>query len=63
MSKIGAVVGSALWDLTLTAPRLPEAGETVLATAARLTPGGKALNQAVALAPFIRERAGAIGAA
>ncbi len=42
------VVGSANVDLVASAPRLPSAGETVLATALATHPGGKGLNQAVA---------------
>ncbi|WP_067453209.1 ribokinase [Actinomadura macra] len=42
------VVGSANMDLTVTVPRLPECGETVLGGDAARTPGGKGANQAVA---------------
>lgn len=44
------VVGSANADLVLVVPRLPAAGETVLASERRAGPGGKGLNQAVAAA-------------
>jgi ribokinase len=44
------VVGSANADLVLPVRRLARAGETVLATGRRLSPGGKGLNQAVAAA-------------
>ncbi|QXJ21857.1 ribokinase [Actinomadura graeca] len=42
------VVGSLNMDLTVTVPRLPECGETVLGGDAARTPGGKGANQAVA---------------
>jgi len=42
------VVGSVNMDLTVTVPRLPEGGETVLGGDAVRTPGGKGANQAVA---------------
>jgi ribokinase len=45
-----AVVGSLNMDLVVHAPRLPEAGETVLGNAFRTAPGGKGANQAVAAA-------------
>ncbi|HLS00058.1 MAG TPA: ribokinase [Mycolicibacillus parakoreensis] len=44
------VVGSLNLDTVLSVRRLPAPGETVLATAARHTPGGKGGNQAVAAA-------------
>ena len=44
------VLGSANADLVLPVGRLPLPGETVLATARRLSAGGKGLNQAVAAA-------------
>ena len=47
--KHGVVVGSALWDYSLIADRRPEYGETVLCKAVQRSPGGKGLNQAVAL--------------
>jgi ribokinase len=37
-------------DISVTVPRLPEPGATVLGSAARFTPGGKGANQAVAAA-------------
>src|ERR1700741_4379973 len=44
------VVGSANMDSGFDVDPLPRPGETVLATAARSTPGGKGCNQAVAAA-------------
>ncbi|GAA1163787.1 ribokinase [Ornithinimicrobium humiphilum] len=44
------VVGSANLDTTLRVPRVPVAGETLLATGSSSTPGGKGANQAVAAA-------------
>jgi ribokinase len=44
------VVGSANADLVLPVRRLPLPGETVLAGGRRISPGGKGLNQAVAVA-------------
>ena len=44
------VLGSLNMDISVTVPRLPEPGATVLGTAARFTPGGKGANQAVAAA-------------
>lgn len=44
------VVGRANIDLTVRIPRLPRPGETVLASELATTPGGKSLNQAVAVA-------------
>ncbi|WP_250505567.1 ribokinase [Bowdeniella massiliensis] len=43
-----AIVGSANLDTTLRVPRVPLAGETLLATDSSVTPGGKGANQAVA---------------
>src|SRR5204862_526949 len=42
--------GSLNMDISVTVPRLPEPGATVLGSAARFTPGGKGANQAVAAA-------------
>jgi ribokinase len=47
-----AVVGTANVDLVLHVPRLPAAGETVFASPLRTLPGGKGLNQAIAVARF-----------
>ena len=44
------VVGSVNMDIGFDVDALPHPGETVLATAARSTPGGKGANQAVAAA-------------
>jgi ribokinase len=44
------VVGSLNADLTVYAPRLPRAGETIAGTGIALGPGGKSANQAVAAA-------------
>jgi ribokinase len=44
------VVGSANADLVLPVAHLPRPGETVLASGRRISPGGKGLNQAVAVA-------------
>jgi ribokinase len=49
MSRI-CVVGSVNMDIGFDVDTLPHPGETVLATAARSTPGGKGANQAVAAA-------------
>ncbi|MDQ7820345.1 MAG: ribokinase [Armatimonadota bacterium] len=45
-----AVVGSANMDLVVTAPRLPQVGETVIGGTFATFPGGKGANQAVAAA-------------
>jgi ribokinase len=44
------VLGSLNMDISVTVPRLPGPGMTVLGSAARFTPGGKGANQAVAAA-------------
>jgi ribokinase len=44
------ILGSLNMDISVTVPRLPEPGATVLGSAARFTPGGKGANQAVAAA-------------
>ncbi len=44
------VLGSLNMDISVTVPRLPGPGMTVLGSAARCTPGGKGANQAVAAA-------------
>ena len=44
------VLGSLNIDISVTVPRLPGPGATVLGSAARFTPGGKGANQAVAAA-------------
>ena len=44
------VVGSANMDVVFTVERMPEAGETLIASDAARHPGGKGLNQAVASA-------------
>lgn len=44
------VIGSVNQDIVLSVPTLPKPGETVLATAGRMAPGGKGANQAVAAA-------------
>lgn len=44
------VVGSANLDTTFRVPRVPSAGETLLANGRTVTPGGKGANQAVAAA-------------
>jgi ribokinase len=45
-----AVVGAANVDLVVHVPRLPTAGQTVFAAPLRTLPGGKGLNQAIAVA-------------
>src|ERR1700748_3666148 len=44
------VLGSLNMDISVTVPRLPGPGATVLGSATRFTPGGKGANQAVAAA-------------
>src|ERR1700761_2137909 len=44
------VLGSLNMDISVTVPRLPGPGATVLGSAAVFTPGGKGANQAVAAA-------------
>src|SRR5258708_29877866 len=44
------VLGNASIDTTLNVPRLPAAGETLMATGILRSPGGKGLNQAVVAA-------------
>jgi ribokinase len=44
------VLGSLNMDISVTVPRLPGPGTTVVGSAARFTPGGKGANQAVAAA-------------
>jgi ribokinase len=44
------VLGSLNMDISVTVPRLPAPGQTVLGSAATFTPGGKGANQAVAAA-------------
>ena len=44
------VLGSLNMDISVTVPRLPGPGATVLGSPARFTPGGKGANQAVAAA-------------
>jgi ribokinase len=44
------VVGSCVMDFSLSVPRLPRLGETVVASALRVAPGGKGANQAIFLA-------------
>ena len=44
------VLGSLNMDISVTVPRLPTPGATVLGAAAQFTPGGKGANQAVAAA-------------
>src|SRR5580692_8560944 len=44
------VLGSLNMDISVTVPRLPSPGATVLGSAAQFTPGGKGANQAVAAA-------------
>lgn len=47
--KIG-VVGSINMDMTVTAPRIPHKGETLIGERVQYIPGGKGANQAVAMA-------------
>lgn len=49
MNKI-VVIGSCNMDITVTAPKRPLAGETILGTGINISPGGKGANQAVAAA-------------
>ena len=49
-NKFVTVVGSFIADLAFRTPRLPAWGETVMGSAFKLGPGGKASNQAVAAA-------------
>ena len=44
------VLGSMNMDISVTVPRLPDPGATVLGSSARFAPGGKGANQAVAAA-------------
>ena len=44
------VLGSLNMDISVSVPKLPGPGATVLGSAARFTPGGKGANQAVAAA-------------
>ena len=44
------ILGSLNMDISVTVPRLPAPGATVLGSAARFSPGGKGANQAVAAA-------------
>ena len=57
------MLGSLNMDISVTVPRLPEPGATVLGSAARFTPGGKGANQAVAAARLGAEvrMAGCVG--
>jgi ribokinase len=57
------VLGSLNMDISVTVPRLPAPGATVLGSAARFTPGGKGANQAVAAARLGAEvrMAGCVG--
>lgn len=50
--KTISVVGSLNMDLTVTASRVPNAGETIRGENFRLIPGGKGANQAVAASRF-----------
>lgn len=58
------VVGSFMMDLTASAPRVPNMGETVIGTSFRTAPGGKGANQAVQCARLGAEvsMAGCVGA-
>ena len=44
-----AVVGSLNMDMTVTSPRIPHKGETILGGTLSFFPGGKGANQAYAL--------------
>ena len=57
------VLGSLNMDISVTVPRLPGPGATVLGSAAVFTPGGKGANQAVAAARLGAEvrMAGCVG--
>ncbi len=56
------VVGSINLDHTVTVPRLPGAGETLMATQLQRTPGGKGANQAVAASRAAGAQTSMIGA-
>lgn len=60
MSPRIAVLGSCTFDIIFTLPRLPSAGETLIAHSVGVFPGGKGLNQSIACARLGAEAA-AIG--